>query len=375
MLDRNITQLPKCESLPDPFLEQDGNRVSDPEQWVQRRKEIKTVLQSYEYGFMAPAPLRWSIRLNTSNPWFNGKAHHYTLTLVVNANTAVSMALHVYAPPGKGPFPVVVNIGDDASKAAVVFSRGYMFVTYSPEVDLDPDVEGGDLCGPAQRAYPNHDWGSLCVWAWAASRVMDVLQTRDDVQKDHIIIRGHSRTGKAALLAGAFDERFAMVAPNASGTGGASAYRIQNKNAETLGSITSRKRFASWFHPDFHGFAQREAHLPFDQHWLLALVAPRLLLITEGRADTWANPLGAQATVEAARRVFGFLGVPDNIGMHIRPGGHENLDEDYRAMLDFADLKFFGRTTERNYRAKWDPTYTAIYDWRAPSRNDPNCPK
>lgn len=345
---------------------QNGQRVSNREQWRRRRKEIKTILQFYEYGMMAPAPASWSLKPVSSNPWFNGRAEHFTLTLQIDDVTSIDMALHVYRPPGEGPFPVVLNVGDDASKAAVTFSRGYMLVTYSPEIDLDPDTEGSDLRGPAQRAYPACDWGSLAVWAWGASRVMDVLQTRDDIQKDHVIIRGHSRTGKTALLAGAMDERFAMVAPNASGTGGASVYRIRNAKAETLASITSKKRFASWFQPQFHSFADREEQLPFDQHWLMALVAPRILLTTEGVDDTWANPLGNQAAIEAARHVYGFLGVPNHIGTHFRKGGHENLDEDYHAMLDFADRNFFGKATRRNFNYQWDPDYIPAYSWTAP---------
>ena len=350
---------------------QNGQRVSNPEQWHQRRQEIKQTLQFYEYGFMAPAPVSWSIELTSSHTWFGGKANHYHLTLKVDNTTSIDMAVHMYRPPGEGPFPVVLNVGDDSSKADVTFARGYMLVTYSPEIDLDPDTEGSDVRGPAQLAYPTYDWGSLCVWTWGASRVMDVLQTRDDVQKDHVIIRGHSRTGKTALLAGAMDERFAMVAPNASGTGGASVYRIRNAKAETLASITSKKRFASWFHSDFHSFAAKEERLPFDQHWLMALVAPRILLTTEGVADTWANPLGNQAAIEAARHVFAFLGVPSHIGTHFRKGGHENLDEDYLAMLDFADLHFFGRATQRDFKYKWDPSYTPTYTWTAPHREEP----
>jgi len=362
-----VEELPIVSELPDPFLSTSGRRVHSQDEWRGRREEIKDILQQYEYGRMAPAPADWSAKEVSSKAWLGGRATHVVMTLAVGARSSLDMAVRVYRPAGDGPLPVVLNIGDDASKAAVAFARGYMLATCSPEVDLDPDTEGHDVVGPAQRAYPTLDWGSLAVWAWGASRAMDYLETRHDVQADHLIVRGHSRTGKAALLAGAMDERFAMVAPNGSGTGGASVYRVRNSGAETLASITSPERFASWFQRDFHRFADREDRLPFDQHWLLALVAPRLLLSTEAREDRWANPLGNQAAVEAARHVYRFLGVPDNVGVQIRAGGHENLDEDWHAMLDFADLKFFGVSTRRRFDHRWDADYTPCYDWALPT--------
>ena len=322
---------------------------------------------------MAPEPSSWSINLASSNAWVAGStAYHYDMTLNVNPATSINMNVHVYRPAGTGPFPVVVNIGDDSSKAWVTAPRAYILVTYSPEIDLDPDTEGYDVVGPAQAAYPQCDWGSLCVWAWGASRVVDYLETRTDVQIDHVIIRGHSRTGKAAILAGAFDERFALAVPNGSGTGGSSVYRIRNSGGETLSSITNSSHFRSWFQPLFYTFANKETKLPFDQHWLAALVAPRLILSTEAVDDLWSNPLGSQASIEAARHVYEFLGAPaSNAGIHIRSGGHENLDEDWNAMLDFAGLKFFGIPSARNFNYKWNTGYSPAYTWTTPVRNDP----
>ena len=68
------------------------------------------------------------------------------------------------------------------------------------------------MVGPAQLAYSDHDWGTLAVWAWGATRVVDYLESRDDVVMSHLGIAGHSRGGKMALLAGALDERFQLVA-------------------------------------------------------------------------------------------------------------------------------------------------------------------
>lgn len=365
-MGHTVEGLQEMSEFPDPFLFANGRRVRNQEQWQERREEIKDILLKYEYGRMPPAPEDWSARVVSSKAWFGGQAIYVVMTLNVGTGNSLEMAVRVYRPAGEGPFPAVLNIGDDASKAKVAFTRGFMMVTCSPELDLDPDTEGRDVAGPAQLAYPAFDWGSLAVWSWGACRAMDYLETREDVQTQHMIVRGHSRMGKAALLAGAMDERFAMVAPNGSGTGGASVYRVRNPGAETLASISSPERFASWFHRDFHRFGDSLDHLPFDQHWLHALVAPRLLLSTEAKEDRWANPLGSQAAVEAARHVYQFLGVPENIGVHVRTGGHENLDEDWHAMLDFADLKFFGTITQRRFDHKWDIDYSPTYKWSHP---------
>jgi hypothetical protein len=361
-----VSNLPTVTQLPDPFLMNNGQRVSTARDWRQRRDEIKGILQYYEYGFMARAPLSWSVALISSGSWSGGMAYRYSMTLRVDATKTIAMGVNVYTPGGAGPFPVVVNIGDDSSKAAVCLPRGYMLVTYNQE-DLDPDTEGSDVVGPAQAAYPEYDWGSLGVWAWGASRVMDYLETRSDVDLKHVIIRGHSRAGKAALLAGAFDERFALTAPNGAGTGGPSVYRIRNSGSETLATITGTSTFYSWFQTSFRNFANKETKLPFDQHFLDALVAPRLLLTTDATGDLWANPRGNQASREAAMRVFDFLGAGGNIGMHFRAGAHENFDEDWSAMLDFADRHFFGIPSTRDFDYRPYPTYSPSYTWNTPS--------
>ena len=361
-----VSALPIVAQLPDPFLLNQGQRVSTAGEWRDRREELKGILQFYEYGFMAPAPLSWTNTLTSSQGWLSGHAYHYNLQLRVDASTALILPVHVYTPGGQGPFPVVLNIGDDAAKAALCMARDYMLVTYEEQA-LEPDTEGTNILGPAQAAYPQYDWGSLGVWAWGASRVMDYLQTRDDVDHHRIIIRGHSRAGKAALLAGAWDERFALTAPNGAGTAGPSLYRVRNSGSETLASITSSNRFAHWFKAGFGAFANKETRLPFDQHFLLALVAPRLLLTTDAVGDLWANPKGNQASREAALRVFDFLGAGANLGMHFRAGNHENLEEDWTALLDFADWHFLARPLTRNFDATPYPSYVPGYSWATPT--------
>jgi len=215
-----------------------------------------------------------------------------------------------------------------------------MLVEYARE-DLDPDQ--ANVAGPAQQAYPDYDWATLAVWAWGGMRVLDYLESRDDVDLDRIGIVGHSRGGKMALLAGAFDERFALVAANGSGCGGAGCYRIENEKCETLGKITEPERFAYWFHPRLRWFDGKEDRLPFDQHFLKAVVAPRALICTEAEGDPWANPLGTRATTRAAQKAFELLGAGTKNAIHFRKGGHDLTLADWQVILDFAEWHFFGK--------------------------------
>jgi hypothetical protein len=163
---------------------------------------------------------------------------------------------------------------------------------------------------------------------------VDYLETLPEADKTRIAVTGHSRGGKAALLAGALDERIALTAPNNSGCMGAGCTRVPH-DGESLERIASV--FPYWFSTRLAEFVGRETRLPFDQHSVKALVAPRALLSTEGLEDRWANPDGAQLTHDAAKPVFDFLGASDKIGIVFRPGGHGHTPEDWTTLLDFAD--------------------------------------
>ena len=196
-------------------------------------------------------------------------------------------------------------------------------------------------------AYPQYTGGRLAAWAWGYHRVVDYLAAQTWVDQKRIVITGHSRGGKAALLAGATDERVAVTAPNNSGCGGAGCYRYQAGKCEDITAIL--KNFPFWFQPHFSDFIGKVDRLPFDQHTLKALVAPRALLTTEALGDLWANPQGTQHSHIAAKKVFDFLGVGNRLGIHFREGGHEQNLEDWKTLLDFADQQFFGKAVERHF--------------------------
>ena len=150
------------------------------------------------------------------------------------------------------------------------------------------------------------------------------------------------------------DERFTLVAANGSGAGGAGSFRIEGPGVETLDLITRPSRFAYWFHPRLRWFKDQEERLPFDQHFLKALVAPRALIATDALGDLWANPLGTAATSIAAAPVFRWLGAVERNALHFRPGNHDLLSTDWRALLDFAVWHWSGDTPEQPQRF-WQP--------------------
>ncbi|HEX2948441.1 MAG TPA: acetylxylan esterase [Armatimonadota bacterium] len=195
--------------------------------------------------------------------------------------------------------------------------------------------------------FPDDDFGALAGWAWGYHRVVDLLQQLPYIDATRIAVTGHSRGGKTALLAGATDERIALTVPNNSGCGGAGCYRFVDDGGEHLEDIL--RQFAFWFSPRLAEYLHREDELPFDQHSLKALVAPRALLCTEALGDHWASPRGTRLTHDATRDVYRFLNAEHRIGIWYREGGHAQRLPDWEVLLDFADVQFYGKPATRNY--------------------------
>ena len=231
------------------------------------------------------------------------------------------------------------------------------------DVDLDKPDERG-----VQKFFPQPDsadeCGTIGAWAWGLQRAVDYLVTRPDIDPRRIVVTGHSRTGKAALLAAAFDERIAMALPHQAGCGGTAPSRARiaiGKPYNTLDAPNRRQpetvknindAFPHWFNARFKEFNSQPERLPFDQNCVVALCAPRPVLFSNGRADTWINPAGQFEVLRATAPVYRLLGAgdftaeelpPDGqlpngvLGYHLRPGGHELLREDWKVFLDFAD--------------------------------------
>jgi hypothetical protein len=389
-----VSRLPSQPQLPDPLVMLNGERVTSKEQWIsKRRAELKALFQYYMYGFAPPAPDNLEAKTErTDSRALNGKATLKEITISFGPPQTPKIHLLLIVPNARQrPAPVFLGANfcgnhsvvndplilipsgwiyphcaggkDRASPAgrgsqldvwAVddVIARGYALATFY-DGDVDPDraeVREGiqpQLAPKGHKPGP-HDWGTIAAWAWGLQRAVDYLRTDKDIDSNKIIVMGHSRLGKTALLAAALDERIAMAIPHQAGCGGTAPSR--GKIGESVKQINDH--FPHWFNATFKEFNEHTDRLPFDQHCLVALVAPRPVLFGNAVEDTWANPQGQFEVLQAADPVYRLLGVggleartmpptgkliDSRLGYFIRAGKHEVTRADWKMFLDFAD--------------------------------------
>ena len=350
----------------------DGAAVRTPEAWRQRRNQILELFRENVFGRSPGAPERLRFVVLEEDSLALGGAATLRRVAVVSSQAGRDHAfqLTMFLPNHpSGPSPVFLLLNNRSSAntdparrektgfwpAEAVIARGYGIAALQVG-ELAPDDERRFREG-AIRLFegetlgirPGNAWGALAAWAWGASRAMDYFQTAPGVDPHRIAVVGHSRGGKAALWAGAQDERFALVISNNSGEGGAALSR--RMVGETLGDIT--RRFPHWFARNYRAFAGRVDALPVDQHMLLALVAPRALYIASAEEDLEADPRGEYLSLAHTSPVFALWGdlpirpddtlqsngslVRERRGYHLRAGRHDLTSFDWERFLTFAD--------------------------------------
>jgi hypothetical protein len=235
-------------------------------------------------------------------------------------------------------------------------AHGFAFVTFNnSDCGEDTTLRNADGSWAFRTtrfypAYPKYDWGLLAGWAWGVSRIVDYLQTDPAIDKTRLIVSGVSRTGKSALLAGAFDDRIAMIAPVASSGGGTPAFRFSGaEHGGKEGLSEMMKKYPNWFSPHLHEFWGHAEKLPFDQHWLIALAAPRPFIALEGTSDQNVNQNGVRQSWLAAQSAFALFDAKDRLGVNWAERPHGMVQGDWEALLAFADKFLLGKKVDRRF--------------------------
>lgn len=351
--DMLIEELQK-RSVPDLF---DG--VETKEEWLEKREYVKDILQREEYGYLPPKPEKVSVEVIKRDDRFcAGKAPLETLKLEAEiSGKEFSFPFYSVIPVGKTDLPAFIHINfrDDVpdkympseelcDNGFAVFSFCYEDVT-TDNKDFTNGLAGVIYEG---RERGEAECGKIAMWAWAAMRVMDYVQTLPNIDKKCIAVAGHSRLGKTALVTGAFDERFAYAFSNDSGCSGAAITR--DKTGERVKDIC--RSFPFWFCKNYEKYINNEHNMPFDQHFLISLIAPRKAYVASAVLDTWADPVSEFLSCVASSPAYSYWGLKGfihngefpkagdiyhegNIGYHLREGKHYFSREDWLRYMEY----------------------------------------
>ena len=382
-------------TLPDLLTFSNGKKVKDIETWNNlRRSEIVKLLEENQFGKAMGNPGDVNFKIfEKGTPVFNGKA--LRKQIIIDFGKGVKADLLIYLPADMGkPSPMLLNIGffansqtvdDPGIKEGMVWNRekkhvpagnespfpktdvmpfidrGYGFATVYYG-DFEPDFKEGVRYGirnrylkPGQAEPGPEEWGSISAWAWGLSRVMDYFETDPEIDSERVAITGVSRLGKTALWTAARDQRFAMAIPSCSGQGGAA---ISRRNyGETIKLITLPQRYGYQFCKNYAKWGDAPDKAPMDAHMLIALMAPRPVLLQTGDTDKWSDPMGEFKAAVSAEPVYelfrkkglGTSQIPasgkpilNDIGYYMHKGGHGMYSSegksDWDVYLDFMDM-------------------------------------
>lgn len=385
-------------TLPDVLRSADGTIVSSVKQWEEKRRpELLEFFSTYMFGKVPEITEVSSLgTVVTTENALNGKAIRKDILIYPLGNhREFQINLQIYLPKTapKNPVPIFLAMNiypnfvvcEDAEidrpdsmliangkltkscergkmsnfwQLEKILDRGYGLATFGYQDIVLDDAEAfyngfpSLFYKPGQR-FPNPDeWGAISLWAWQMSKVMDYIMSDSMIDNKEVIAIGHSRLGKTALWAAAQDKRFAMAISSGSGCGGAAISRRQY--GETIEAIN--QRYPHWFCGNFKQFDNREQFMPFDQHELIALIAPRPVYIGCAEDEKWEDPKGEFLSGKEASVVYHLYGLTGlecdemppvdhpiasgNIGYHVRKGKHTMNEYDWEQYLNFADYHF-----------------------------------
>lgn len=367
----------RIDGLPDPFLKINGDRIKSIHQWEEQREYIKEMLAFYQYGPMPPLPDKVVVNEILSEEVYNGKGirKHFILTMERN-NNSLALRFGLIMPNNDdGPFSIIIkndrtinDIPDAINLEAI--NRNYIMCQFI-RTDLASDFRGmkkreENHNNGAFLLYPEYDWGTIAIWAWGYKLLIDYFENQPYIDKNKIVVTGHSRGGKTALCAGVYDERIAITAPNSSGLGGTASHRYFEFGMleQTIGMHVNSH--AHWWASKYYELAGFETMVPFDAHFAMATIAPRGMFNAHALQDYHANPFGTHLTFESAKKVYKWLGAEDNIAMHWRTGGHAQGVEDWFALLDFCDKYFYNIEVDSRFDINPYPNTIIPAFWEAP---------
>ena len=383
-------------TLPDPLRLNDGKLVKNAKTWwTKRRPEIEEIFETQQYGRDPGRPANESFDVtDKGTPALDGKAIRKQVTISFSTDPAwPKIHLLIYLPAGQHkPVPMFFTISFGPNQCATddpgivpeevwdpqtntkvmppkdrcFFGRipvdkflaaGFGVATYYYG-ELDPDSPKGFPNGirakylkPGQTERAPDDWGSIAAWAWGMSRVEDYFATDPAIDAKRVAIHGVSRLGKTVMWAGAHDQRFAAVIASCSGEGGAA---LSHRDfGETIAHLTAPTRFPYQFAENYAHWAGFPDNAPMDANMLIALIAPRPLLLQTGSTDYWSDPKGEFLAEVAAGPVYRLLGkdpldtdvwpapkapILHDLAYYMHEGGHGMVPTDWDIYIEFLKM-------------------------------------
>lgn len=356
---------------PDILTFADGAKVENESDWNKRRKEILEILSREEYGFMPSAPEKVTGKVIKSvEKCCSGHAVLEKIEISFDTPKGeFSFPLYFFVPNKKGKSPLILHIKfnsepyDKYYPTEEIIDNGFAVAAFNYE---DVTTDNGDFENGMAKMFDrdeNTGWGKISMWAYAASRAIDYLSEREEVDSDNIAVAGHSRLGKTALWCGANDERVKFVLSNGSGCSGASYERAKHEGAETVADIV--RVFPYWFCGNYKKYVNSAERMPFDQHFLIAACAPRYVCVGDASKDAWADQYSEQLACIGASdawKIFdkdGYIGVkrPAKVGerfpkgeicYHLRDGIHFFGRPDWLSYMKFVKDKINVEKSKNN---------------------------